>query len=442
MKEAGPIKKLQEKLFKNTQLDTDRTYYIPSDKVKYLIITSLSLILILFSFTLNTPMEIIEGLGRIITSPGILVTDFLAAGNPGSALFNSGLLMLLSIVIAAINKIDMKGPIIAVIFTVGGFSLFGKTPFNIIPIILGVYLFALFQKKKFANYILPALFGTALGPLVSLLAFGFDFDPRYSVPLGIIVGVAAGFIIPPMASHFIQFHQGYNLYNIGFTCGIAGLVIMAIMRSFGLKSPDTMIVSEIENIAITVFLFLWFLLMLLIGLLYTRKWIESQGKLYKNTGRLVSDFVVSEGFGPAMINMGLLGILMTTMVLVMGGNLNGPFIGGIFTVVGFGAFGKHIANVLPIITGVFLASLLKIWEPDSLVVILAALFGTSLAPVAGSYGWLAGVLTGFIHLSVVMNVGYLHGGINLYNNGFSAGFVAAVLVPIFNAIQTRFQKDS
>ena len=89
----------------------------------------------------------------------------------------------------------------------------------------------------------------------------------------------------------------------------------------------------------------------------------------------------------------------------------------------------------------FLASFLKIWEPDSLAVLLAALFGTSLAPVAGSFGWLAGILTGFIHLSVVMNVGYLHGGINLYNNGFSAGFVAAVLVPLFNAIQTRFQKD-
>jgi len=33
-----------------------------------------------------------------------------------------------------------------------------------------------------------------------------------------------------------------------------------------------------------------------------------------------------------------------------------------------------------------------------------------------------------------MNVGVLHGGVNLYNNGFSGGFVAAFLVPIIEAV--------
>ena len=63
---------------------------------------------------------------------------------------------------------------------------------------------------------------------------------------------------------------------------------------------------------------------------------------------------------------------------------------------------------------------------------LAALFGTALSPIAGKFGWQWGVVAGFIHSSVVLNVGYLHGGFNLYNNGFAAGLVSAVLLPIIS----------
>ncbi len=40
------------------------------------------------------------------------------------------------------------------------------------------------------------------------------------------------------------------------------------------------------------------------------------------------------GLGAALINMALLGLLCVSYVLVLGGELNGPVIGGIFTVVG------------------------------------------------------------------------------------------------------------
>ncbi|HNZ54374.1 MAG TPA: DUF1576 domain-containing protein, partial [bacterium] len=53
------------------------------------------------------------------------------------------------------------------------------------------------------------------------------------------------------------------------------------------------------------------------------------------------------------------------------------------------------------------------------------------------YGPLAGIAAGFFHLSIVMNVIALHGGINLYNNGFSGGFVAAFLVPLIDALRKR-----
>ncbi|NLN14997.1 MAG: DUF1576 domain-containing protein, partial [Tissierellia bacterium] len=34
-------------------------------------------------------------------------------------------------------------------------------------------------------------------------------------------------------------------------------------------------------------------------------------------------------------------------------------------------------------------------------------------------------------------VGFLHGGMNLYNNGFSAGIVAAIVVIMSNAIKSK-----
>ena len=64
----------------------------------------------------------------------------------------------------------------------------------------------------------------------------------------------------------------------------------------------------------------------------------------------------------------------------VGGELNGPVIGAIFTIVGFAAYGKHPRNIVPIMAGVFLGSLAKPWNVDDPSILLAALFvGTLLA---------------------------------------------------------------
>lgn len=90
---------------------------------------------------------------------------------------------------------------------------------------------------------------------------------------------------------------------------------------------------------------------------------------------------------------------------------------------------------MPIFIGVILGAYFQIWEINSVGAILAVLFGTTLAPIAGVFGWKSGVAAGFLHMALVMNIGYLHGGMNLYNNGFSGGMVAAILVPIISAFR-------
>jgi hypothetical protein len=125
--------------------------------------------------------------------------------------------------------------------------------------------------------------------------------------------------------------------------------------------------------------------------------------------------------------MGLSGLITMGYVFAVGGDLNGPVIGAILSVVGFAAFGKHPANFIPVIIGVFLGSLAKPWGAADPSILLAALFGTNLAPIAGHFGWHWGVVAGFVHSSAALSVGVVHGGLNLYNNGFAAGIVAVDL---------------
>lgn len=403
-----------------------------TEKNKYLIITAYSIVIMIASFLFNSPTEIFIGMRKILMSQSLLVSDYMAVANPGAAIFNSGFLMLLAIIISKKSEVNMNGTVVAVIFTVAGFALFGKNLYNSWSIVFGVYLYSKFQEELFRKFLLIALFGTALGPMVSFISFGVNLEPVQAVVLGNIFGVAAGLILPSLAHHFTVFHEGFNIYNIGFTAGMVGTLFMSLFRAFGIETPSISMLAKGYNTELNIYLVFLFSTMILIGYLFNNKSFSGYSKLLKHSGRLVDDFIVTEGFGVSFINMGLLGLFSTLYIYIIHGNLDGPVIGGIFTVVAFGAFGKHLKNVAPIFVGVVLGAFLQIWEINSIGAILAVLFGTTLAPIAGVYGWKSGVTAGFLHMALVMNVGHLHGGMNLYNNGFAGGMVAAILVPIIS----------
>ncbi len=111
-------------------------------------------------------------------------------------------------------------------------------------------------------------------------------------------------------------------------------------------------------------------------------------------------------------------------------------LGAILTVIGFSAFGNHWRNSLPVMIGVVLATKVGLTsDVSTFSLLLTAIFGTSLAPISGYYGPVAGVIAGVVHAALVTNITYLHGGLNLYNNGFSSGFVAATMVPLLDEYQ-------
>lgn len=381
------------------------------------------------AFIFNTPTQILSGLKLIITSPSILLTDYIEVANMGTAFFNSGLLMILFVVLTKIIKAEISGPIVAGVLTIGGFAFFGKNLFNVWPIVIGVYLYTKIKGLNFKDYVAIAMFGTALAPIVSQIAFGFNLG----IILGIIGGVTAGFMLVPLASQFTNFHQGFNLYNVGFTSGIIGTLFMSFFRVFGLNNNPLSILSFGNNQAMTIYFGLYFLSMLIVGFILNNNSLKGLKVIMGKHEKLAPDYIEKAGFAITLFNMGVLGLMSMAYVILVKGDFNGPVIGALFTVAGFGAFGKHFKNTVFVIVGVYLITLITTLQAGSTAVLIAALFGTCLAPISGKFGWQYGILAGMIHIMVVLNTASLHGFMNLYNNGFAAGIVAAALVPLFQS---------
>lgn len=403
----------------------------------YYIMMCYFIFFIIFGFIIDSPKEILEGFKKILFQSNILLTDYIALGGIGAAFINSGLLSLISLFILVTVGIKPNGATLAVLWLISGFSLFGKNILNVWPIILGVWLYSKYRREPFLNYVLIALFGTTLSPAVSELIFTGIFPLSQSIALGILISIFMGFILPPLASYCIKLHGGYNLYNTGFAAGLLATALMSIFRAFEINFDKRLLWSTGNNSLFSIILLCMFSSLIIIGYISNDKSFKKFGRILKQPGRLITDFYLVDGKGLAYINMGLLGIVFTILILAIGGPLNGPTIGGIFTIVGFGAFGKHIANVTPVVVGALLCSILNIWSITSPGMLLAILFCTTLAPISGHFGWEFGVLAGFLHVCLVKNMGYLHGGLNLYNNGFAGGTVAIILVPIITAFKQK-----
>ncbi len=409
--------------------------------------TRISLLIVIFSismlfiaFIVNSPLEVLTGELEIITSPSILITDYMAYANPGAAFFNAGLVTLIGLGLAWLIRARFNGYLLSAIFTLAGFAFFGKNIFNILPIFIGVYVYdRLFNQQPMKDLIAPLLFGTTLGPVVSQVAFGFDFGWRGLIG-GIVLGILCGILLAALMNHIYSFHMGYNLYNTGTTGGFVATVVYITMRGFGLEIKSAFYWATEYTGFLTWFVLGIMLFLIVLGLIWGAKFSQYK-KLWAESGRLASDYVVITDLGTTLVNMGLVGLIALAYVLLVGGDLNGATLAGIFTVAGFGALGKHPRNILPIMAGVYLSSVTHIWEHAEPGPLLAALFCTTLAPLAGRFGIIAGILAGALHLPMVMHVGSLHGFMNLYNNGFAGGLAMLLIVGFIKGFKPELLKD-
>ena len=378
---------------------------------------------------------LLPGLAAIHRSPDVLISDYFIIGGMGATMLNAGLVTLASLLLTRRLGLTYSGLSVAAILIMGGFALFGKNLANCLPILFGNWLFARYQEEKWNKYIVIGLFSTCLAPFVSFLynALSTALWLRFAAAAGI--GVVIGFVVPALAPHTASFHMGYNLFKVGFAAGFVAIALMSVLRGFQLDSGSVMIWQKGFPPLLTglclgalVLLFVW-------GWLLSDRELRRLGRITRHSGRAVADFVFMDGVGPTFMNMAVMGLLAIGWLWLVGGDLNGPTLGGVITIVGFAAFGMHPKNCAPIVAGIWAATLLLRYQPADPSIQLAALFGMGLAPIAGQFGMVWGIIAGMLHCAIVTTVGSVYGGLNLYNNGFTAGLVALILVPLIQSFK-------
>lgn len=382
------------------------------------------------------PQAVLSGLQTYIVSPDLLITDYMQTGSPGAALANAGLVTAITVAVLYFSKKPITGMTMVEIGLMSGFSLFGKNIANIWPILLGGLCYAKFKKEPFSNYSSVIMLATALSPMVTFVAT--DAGGYASLALTLGLGLVIGFTVPPMTAYTYKLQGGMNLYNTGFACGLLGMILVPIIKATGQELTPVLYWSTGNNLFFSVMMLALCSILILGGFVLAKKpvWAVWAGyrRLLRTSGRSPSDFLRLFGVEVTMVNMGINGLVGTAFILAVRGDLNGPTIGGILSIMGFSAFGKHLRNIVPIMAGVVLAGVILPMDVNTPSLQIALLFCTTLAPISGFFGWQYGVLAGFLHASVVLATGTALGGMNLYNNGFSGGLVAMVLYPVISDI--------
>lgn len=407
----------------------------------YLVMFAVYALFFVVALIVDTPREIIQGLGAIATSKSILLSDYMVIGGVGAMLINSAIVGIYYIIVYMKLGKCPNGATWLVLWLGTAFAMFGKSILNMLPLFFGVWLYSKYKKEPFANFVLVALLSGAISPAVSGIAFHHALELHVGIPAGILVGVFIGFIMPSVATACTKMHGGLNLFNVGVAAGLIATFLGAGLGAFGLAPERIEQWGYGQNLPLGIMLYTIAAGFMLYGVFSTGKFVVPPYREFmKITGRAgTGDFLTLFG-DAAYFNMGLFCAIATTIVLLWGVPLNGPTVCGILTIVSVSAFGGHLKNTLPILAGALLANYLNYWDHTHPGNVLAILFSVGLVPMAGVFGIKWGIITGFVHVNLIMQIGFITSGFNLYNNGYASGFVVFFMAPVIMAITARSGK--
>ena len=411
---------------------------IKKNGLKYFIYITLAL-LYFAAASFSHPQELASGLRSIILSRDALITDYFELVGYGPAFFNAALVMTISLVMIEYAELPFTGLTIAAVFINTGFGFWGKNVVNILPIHFGTILYAKAHNTPMSRYTYTALFATCLAPFVTELTYILPFGLWGNLAIAIIAGLFVGYVLPPLSQHTASMHMGYSLFNVGFSGGTLAFVMFCVLKSFGIESQSVFIWKAEQHPKLIIGVYIYLLAAFLLGFYMNEGKMKNLLKIFKHPGRAVADFVLMDGPGATLMNMALTGTAALTYAMLIDADFSGPVLGCLFTVFGFAAFGAHLRNYLPVLLGVYLSTFLTQYSPNDAGMIIAAFFVVGVAPIAGQFGVIPGILAGMLHSCIVMCTSQMYGGLNLYNNGFSCGGVAIVMIPALESFMRGYE---
>ena len=146
--------------------------------------------------------------------------DYVGKYGVGLTAANIGLVGLCATLYYVLIGAGMTGPTMGCIICLMAVAPCGAHIINVIPIMLGYMLsstFAAFELTTPAT-IVGICFAAAMAPIPG----------RFGLPCGII----AGLLHACMVTTVVTFHQGFCLYNGGFTCAVTCIILVPVLENF------------------------------------------------------------------------------------------------------------------------------------------------------------------------------------------------------------------
>ena len=399
----------------------------------------------------------------IMISPCPLVTDYFALGGLASTMLNAGACGLACFFFMIFLKGESHANTLAGYFLVVAHCFYGLNFLNMWPCFLSIFLYLRFKKLDYKRNLHVCMFATSFGPFISELLFRYTQGSYTlgelhltfsSLLLTAVFSLMLGFLIPAILPGTHAWHKGYTLFNGGLAVGLLGFFLFTLLyRTMGVHSHINIVRENViyeqfggsYGLYANLFFLSIFIVCLILGWLLNGKSFHGFSHLVKDTG-YSSNFADKYGMPLCLINIACLGglfllYLNLTIHFTKGVGFTGPTVGCLFAALTFTAMGQHPRNVWPIFLGYQLLSLVVFvvctingtempWSLSTQGYLTSAAFATGLCPIVGRYGIRAGIAAGFMCASLCTSTSALHGGLILYNGGFTTGITALILLPI------------
>ena len=418
---------------------------LPEHQFLSLFFACFSLSFIIAAFLMPDRANMLTGLIRIISSPTKASTNFFSLGGYAATFLNMGLVGFICTFFYNLpgERPNHAATLVTILTT--GFGSWGIHIVNMWPTMLGVMLHCLLKWERLGSYSNAILFSTGLAPFISELMVRYPnphvvgFTPG-GVALALFVGILVGFFLPEGLDNSPKVHKGFDLYSAALPVGMIAFLMQSFLyKAMGVEIPEA--VSELhvaDPYIVNSFCLVLFGSFVIAALLMGCSW-RDYWKLLRDPEQIVN-FSATYGNSVMLMNVGLYGMYILLYYNVIGAEFNGVTFGVIFCMLSTCNAGSHPGNIWPITLGYSMASqLFQHLAPltggdfsqylHSQSIIVGLCYANGLSPIADRYGWFYGMVAAMLHFCMVTTVPQLHGGMCLYNGGFTAALVCMLMVP-------------
>ncbi|MBQ3423639.1 MAG: DUF1576 domain-containing protein, partial [Clostridia bacterium] len=293
------------------------------------------------AFAAPDPGSALRGLARICTAPAQLTRDYFLPdyGGVSGTLLNAALVGAVCCALMFLPRASVDAGTVLGFFLTLGFCFYGINVLNILPLMLGVWVYALAKRRAPGELLNQFMFSTAIAPLITQVLFYYPVmgdGPRLTfagICLAVGIGMITGFCMPALCAHSRLFHKGFDLYNAGPAAGfLCALIYAALYRARGIEAPAiSAVLGEGEDAFANAFCAGLFLLCLAFGAILNGG-TRGFGQLMGDAG-YETDFTRKYGAGLCLMNLGVYGLFILLYYNLIGAAFTGPTTGAVFCMV-------------------------------------------------------------------------------------------------------------